>query len=193
VGRMWTHDPGSIVTIRRADEILTGAVLLMVWEGMLGARLPALLKRVPTAVWFALTVASCMGQLGPLQYLRPYLAMCLLGSVLLKPEGRTARAMQVKWLVYIASISYAMYVVHGALFNLPWFAPKEKVLLYARRPVGLLLVWGLAHVSTRTYEAWWIGHGKRWAGRWLRRTEERLRRAEEHAGMLAYPVSESAQ
>ncbi len=189
VGRIWTHDPGSIVTIRRADEILAGAMLLMVWEGLLGKRLPALLKRVPTAVWFALTAASCMQQMGALEYLRPYLAMCLLGSVLFQPDGRTARAMQAKWLVYIASISYAVYVIHGALFHLPWFVPDDKVAMYARRPVGLLLVWGLAHVSTRYYEAWWIRMGKRWAEGWLRRLDKHRGLADERTGV----VGESAR
>ena len=92
--------------------------------------------------------------------------MCLLGSVLLQPERTPARWLRSPWLAYVAGISYALYVVHG-IFFLPWFDGPTKMLRLAKRPLGVALVWGLAHLSTRYYEAWWIRVGKRWSQRIL--------------------------
>ncbi len=168
-GRVWTHDPVSIVTIRRVDDILTGAVLLMLTEGMLGTRVPLLLSRIPFLLWLVLTVFACMEQSGPLQYLRPYLAMCLLGSVLFQPAGAPSRGLQARWLLYLAGISYALYVIHGGVFHLPWFDDENQAMRRLKRPLGLLLVWALAHLSSKYYEAFWVGVGRRWSGRLLRR------------------------
>ena len=166
VTRVWAHDPASIVTWLRVDEILAGSVLLLLTEGRLGTTLPKLLRKVPFAVWFALAVLSCFDGTQWQQYPRPWLAMCLLGSVLFQPEGAPARWLRSPWLAYVAGISYALYVIHG-IFLLPWFDGPTKMLRLAKRPLGVVLVWGLAHLSTRFYEAWWIGVGKHWSRRIL--------------------------
>ena len=64
-------------------------------------------------------------------------------------------------LAYLATISYALYVMHGPLRS-GWFAGGDTMERYLiRRPLTLLLTFALAHLSTFYFEARWIELGRR--------------------------------
>jgi peptidoglycan/LPS O-acetylase OafA/YrhL len=163
----------SNMTHLRADEIMAGAVLALIWNGELGSlgrSLRSAIQTIPTPVWAVLYFSSCLEIAGPMRFLRPSLAGALVGSSLLSPERAnpilTLRAMR-----YIAEISFALYVIHP-LTMYGWLGSGNTVVRYLKRPICFLLTFALAHLSTFSYERRWIALGKRWARRWeLRRTE----------------------
>ena len=63
-------------------------------------------------------------------------------------------------LFYLASISYALYVIHGILSN-TWLGEGERLEKYLKRPLLLVITFALAHFSTFYYEKYWINLGKK--------------------------------
>ena len=61
---------------------------------------------------------------------------------------------------YIAEISYALYIFHGAL-NAGWLGSGSKVVKYAKRPLLLAVTFALAHISTFRFEQPCIALAKR--------------------------------
>ena len=159
LGRIFTGTTISIVTYLRVDEILAGAILALAYEQMLGEKPRRVLGFLPPYILAPLALASCHPSSGPLNYVRPYLAMALIGTTLFQPALRIASLLQTKWLSYVAEISYALYVIHP-IANYGWFAPASKTVKYARRPLGLALSFALGHLSTKYYESRWIAFGK---------------------------------
>ena len=99
-----------------------------------------------------------------LNYVRPYLSALLVGSTLALPPGHPlGRLLAARTLKYLATISYALYVVHGCLVE-SWLASGSTAVKYLKRPLFLLVTFGLAHLSTRFYERFFIRLGRRWAG-----------------------------
>jgi peptidoglycan/LPS O-acetylase OafA/YrhL len=101
-----------------------------------------------------------------MEYLRPYLAACLVGCTLLRQQP-TARAelqlrriLSTRSLAYVAEISYALYIVHPLLAD-TWLGSGSKLVKYAKRPLLLAACFGLAHASTFWYEKRWIAWGRR--------------------------------
>jgi peptidoglycan/LPS O-acetylase OafA/YrhL len=74
---------------------------------------------------------------------------------------RLQRLLSSRTLRYIAEISFALYVFHGCL-RASWLDTGDKVVKYAKRPLLLGVAWLFAHLSSRYYEAYFIGLGKRW-------------------------------
>jgi peptidoglycan/LPS O-acetylase OafA/YrhL len=154
--------PHSIVTHLRADEIMVGASLGLLWLGRFGEfgrRLTAFFVRVPMMVWVALFAISNLKAAGMLQYLQPYLAGALVGRTL------TATSVLNPWLCsrplrYVAEISYALYVIHPASMY-GWLGSGDKSVKYLKRPLCFLLTWAFAHLSTFKYERHFIAFGKR--------------------------------
>jgi peptidoglycan/LPS O-acetylase OafA/YrhL len=56
------------------------------------------------------------------------------------------------WLKYCASISYALYVIHPLLAHHTWLGSGDLLEKYAKRPLLLLVLFGMAHLSTRFFE-----------------------------------------
>jgi peptidoglycan/LPS O-acetylase OafA/YrhL len=67
-------------------------------------------------------------------------------------------------LAYIAAVSYALYIVHPMLAH-TWLGSGATLVKYAKRPLLLLAIFGIAHLSTFYYEHRWIAFGKRFAAR----------------------------
>ena len=65
-----------------------------------------------------------------------------------------------RFLFYIASISFALYVIHGGLID-TWLGEGDKLEKYLKRPLLLAVTFALAHVSTFYYEKHWINLGKK--------------------------------
>lgn len=147
------YDAQAFVSIRthlRVDEILSGALLALVWmnrDHPAAARFAALCSRGfwPVLVlWFL----SSHEVSGSFMLFRPYLAMALVGCILFEAEGWRRRLCRTRPLRYIADISYALYIWHPLTY-LGWMnegSVWERYLL--KRPVSFALTFLLAHLST---------------------------------------------
>lgn len=149
----------------RWDEILAGVMLALIYLGDLpgSAGVRRALSRVPVVLPAAVLVLTCLPQLSMIQPLRPYAALVLVGATLFgRRSGVVHQALTLRILAYVASISYALYVIHPALIY-GWLAAADsQITLYlVKRPISLVLIFVLAHLSTRHFEARFIGFGKR--------------------------------
>lgn len=167
--RIEAHKYITIVTSLRVDEILAGGTLaLIAKEARLGP-----LRRLVAWInpWFLLpfAFAACCDWSGPLNYARPYLVSSMVGATVLRDSlFRVMRFLKARWLVYVAAISYALYIFHP-IANWGWLGTGPPLVKYAKRMPALLGVFGLAHLSTFYFEDYWIGLGKRLSKRWKQR------------------------
>lgn len=162
---IWQNQPTSIVTYHRVGEILSGACLALILTNRLGEQLPRFLSWVNPYLLLGLLLLACHPLLIPVNYLRPYLAAALVGSTLYQSEARMLRWLKTRYLVYLAGISYALYVIHP-LTMYGWLGSGETTMIkYAKRPLSFLLTFALAHLSTYYYEKPWIALGKRWTSK----------------------------
>ncbi|OIR03134.1 acyltransferase family protein [mine drainage metagenome] len=149
----------AINTYYRIDEILAGCVLALLFN--YGDSVKRYISLFNPVYMLPLLLLSAHPAGGVINYLRPYIAMLLIGSTLFKTE----MVWWNKWLtnallVYLASISYALYVIHGGL-RFTWLGEGESLLKYAKRPILFATTFLLAHLSTFYYEKYWIDLGKK--------------------------------
>jgi peptidoglycan/LPS O-acetylase OafA/YrhL len=150
----------AIATHLRVDEILAGACVATLAAGRLG-RLPA-----EPWLWWAAVVAWILTShpdSGWLQFLRPYVAGLLLAATLRLPDCAIRRALGAPLPRYVATVSYALYVIHPLFAHGWWNAGTVPERYLLKRPVGIALTFLLAHISTFWWERLWT----RAAGRWL--------------------------
>ncbi len=160
--RWWHHKDMVIDTQYRIDEILAGCMLALFLDRLRSVEPVRLVWLVPY-VGLPLLVLSAHPAGGALGYLRPYIASMLVGSTLFaRQESITARMLSSRPLAYLAKVSYALYIIHGCLAS-SWLGTGSTPLVkYAKRPLLFLVTFVLAHVSTKYYESYFIGLGKRW-------------------------------
>ena len=126
----------AINTYYRIDEILSGCILALIYNN----RLSNILDKLPTQTaitqifLFLLFVVSCHPDTGFMNYFRPYLAAAMVGSTLLNSRTRVAQLLNNRALFYIATISYALYVVHPLLIH-TWLGSGDTVIKYLKRPL----------------------------------------------------------
>lgn len=149
----------SSITYYRIDEILAGCTLALIYHECFGPRLLTWLKRIPQWPLLLLLLLSCLQEGGPLNYLRPYLTALLVGTTIVSPDNLMARLLDNRALVYLAAISYALYVIHP-LLAASWLGSGDEVIKYLKRPLLLITLFALAHLSTFYYEHRWIAGGK---------------------------------
>ncbi|MDB5811951.1 MAG: acyltransferase [Betaproteobacteria bacterium] len=154
----------SIVTWLRIDEILAGATVALAFNGRLGETLSKWIKWPSPYLLLVMLVASCHPDAGPINYLRPYLAAWLVGNTLFNEQNSFCPVLTHKWLVYVAAISYALYVIHPLLGH-TWLGSGATIERYAKRPLLFAALFLLAHLSTFYYEHRWIEFGKQLARR----------------------------
>jgi peptidoglycan/LPS O-acetylase OafA/YrhL len=161
--RMQGHELLSIVTSVRVDEILAGGSLALVCntDGLPWIR--KFLVWVNPFALLILAIAASNTLFGQICYLRPYFVAGMVGATLFH-EGRTEQFLKVKWLAYIAAISYALYILHP-IVGWGWFGSGTKIIKYVKRIPELAAVFGLAHLSTFYFEDFWIRKGKQWIKR----------------------------
>jgi peptidoglycan/LPS O-acetylase OafA/YrhL len=157
--RAYTGTHISIITWLRIDEILAGSSLALLYSSGLLRKLPS--KRASTwmVVVAILYFVSCHSIGGPLNYLRPYLAATLVGLSICAANGELG-LLKSKHLRYIATISYALYVLHPFLAA-TWLGAGTGLEKYAKRPLLFLCLWALAHLSTRYFEGAWTAWARR--------------------------------
>ena len=149
-----------IVTWHRIDEILAGAVLAMAFEGKFGPRPAHLIGGLNAYVLIGLLVVCSHPDAGFMNYLRPYVAASLVGVTLFGSPAALEHVLKTRTLAYIATISYALYVIHN-LLAFTWLGSGERLEKYLKRPLLLAITFALAHISTFHYEKRWMALGKR--------------------------------
>lgn len=159
LARVFSAFPIDNATLR-VDEILAGGVLALVYEGRLGARPQAWLTRLNAFVPLVLLLVCSHPAAGDLGYLRPYLAAVLIGATLFAPPPMLAVVLHSRVLSYIATISFAIYVIHHLLM-FTWLAEGDRWVRYAKRPLLFAATFALAHFSTFHFERRFIEWGQR--------------------------------
>ncbi|MBS1800504.1 MAG: acyltransferase [Acidobacteria bacterium] len=162
--RIVHHEPMSIVTWFRVDEILAGATLALFMHLPGSERLRRLLLPLNPYVMIVLLVVASHDRFTWLQYARPYIAASLVGCTLVRPHGWFSSLLGSAPLRYMANISYALYVLHPITMA-GWLGSGGTLVRYLKRPLCLALSFLFAHLSTRYYESFWIQLGKRWSNR----------------------------
>lgn len=157
----------AINTYYRIDEILVGCILALAYNNRLGTSLKQLIKIQKSYLLLILFIISCHPASGLMNYFRPYLAALLVGWTLFNEESKTTKILSIqKGLVYIAAISYALYVIHPALTH-TWLGSGEGLQKYTKRPLLFAALFALAHLSTFYYEKKCIRLGKLISTKWL--------------------------
>jgi peptidoglycan/LPS O-acetylase OafA/YrhL len=168
--RIQQHELLSIVTSVRVDEILAGGTLALVCNTSHLSWIRKFLTWVSPFALLPFAFAASNQLSGGLDYLRPYLVASMVGSTLLYVSKPVAtRHLELKWLAYIAAISYALYILHP-MVDWGWLGSGSKAIKYAKRIPALAAVFGLAHLSTFYFEDFWIRKGKDWSRRFTGRT-----------------------
>jgi len=154
----------SSISYYRMDEILAGCTLALLVHHRSDLRVLAWLKRIPQWPLLLLLLVSCHEQGAALNYLRPYLAALLVGSTIVNPGSTLATMLNRRVLVYLATISYALYVIHPLLAH-TWLGSGDVIVKYLKRPLLFAVLFILAHISTFYFEHWWIARGKTMANK----------------------------
>lgn len=156
----------NINTHLRADEILAGGWLALI-AYYHGARLRALfassiLAGTSIALLWVLFMVSSHDYGGALVYLRPYLAMALVGVIMHCRLRALLDILESRIARYIARISYALYIWHPLMVfgAMNTGSTLERYLL--KRPVSWALSWAAAHLSTFYWEAYWQRRVRQW-------------------------------
>jgi len=149
----------AINTYYRLDEILAGCVVALAYNGWFGEKPRRYLAEVNQVLSVVLLVVSCHPSSGFMNYFRPYLAAILVGATLENNDTRLASALDNKVLFYVASISYALYVIHPLIAQ-TWLGSGEGLEKYLKRPLLFASVFLLAHLSTFYFERKWIALGR---------------------------------
>jgi peptidoglycan/LPS O-acetylase OafA/YrhL len=99
---------------------------------------------------------------GPLQYFRPYATGVLLLASLHYGAVHPETLLASRPMRYIATISYALYVIHPATAH-GWMSQGSSTTKYLlKRPISFALTFVLAHISTFYWESRWQSAARRW-------------------------------
>lgn len=150
-----------INTYYRVDEILAGCLLALLYHYG-SAQIKNNISRLNPFVLGVLLIGSAHPELPWLNYLRPYIALLLIGSTLFSQRDHWYDPLlKHQILVFIAGISYALYVIHGILMD-TWLGQGDTTIeKYIKRPVLFVITFVAAYLSTKYYESYWIRLGKK--------------------------------
>lgn len=158
--RVFYHQHVSVITHFRVDEILAGGILALIYNRQLGEKAYHYLHKVNYVGILLLFLISCHPEAGFINYFRPYLAATLVGATLINQNTRFVSFLGQKWLFYIATISYALYVIHPLLAS-SWLGDGDPIEKYSKRPLLFLVLFICAHISTFYYEQKVMAWGKK--------------------------------
>lgn len=162
--RVITGSTVGSVTWVRADDILAGAALAWAIHGAPWRERARDFLAMPALPWLsgAFLCASCVLTVegNPLAYLRSYLAAVWVGSLICQPASFTTRMLSHRRWRYLATVSYAVYILHVPL-TATWLGSGELLEKYLKRPLLAAVVFTLAHISTFHFERHFIAWGRR--------------------------------
>jgi peptidoglycan/LPS O-acetylase OafA/YrhL len=148
----------ALETHLRVDEILSGACVATLYRrrGSFKA-LPAVMV-LATLLW----AISAWPLTDALQYFRPYTTALLLLAGLHYGASSPGTLLASRPMRYIATISYALYVIHPAT-ALGWMNEGSTTTKYLlKRPISFALTFMLAHLSTFYWERRWQSAARLW-------------------------------
>ncbi|UAK23062.1 acyltransferase family protein [Sphingomonas nostoxanthinifaciens] len=145
--RIWEGATISIVTWLRLDEILAGGCLALAIHHFGVARCRAAVAWIPLPL-VVLAFALSSAELVPgLDYARPYLTALMVGLTVSRPDMRLNRLLESRPLYYLATVSYAVYIIHPYTHQ-GWMVSGGGAIKAAKRLLAFLLTFGFAHLST---------------------------------------------
>lgn len=152
----------AINTYYRVDEILAGCILAILFNNeKYLENITRFFQYLNPIYIFPLLLISAHPEGGVINYFRPYIALFLIGATMFSTkELWWSRILESRFLFYIASISFALYVIHGGLRE-TWLGEGDTLERYVKRPLFFLTIFVLAHISTFYYEKYWIKLGKK--------------------------------
>lgn len=151
----------AIATHYRIDEILSGGVLALFYSNYFGefhvSQKVQKIVKSGLLLWLLVWAASCYPQFeSPMLYLRPYTTALLVYSIILT-ENKLVLSFLVNGIFsYIAKVSYALYIIHGAARAGILSGGTKMDLYLIKRPITLLITIVGAHISTFYYEQFWM-------------------------------------
>lgn len=152
---------GAFIDIRthlRVDEILSGACVATLYSSRATFRVFPGAMVVAACLW----AVSAWPPTEELQYFRPYTTALLLMASLHYGAATPKTLLASAPLRYIATISYALYVIHPATAY-GWMNEGGIVTKYLlKRPISFVLTFFLAHLSTFYWEKRWQTAARRW-------------------------------
>lgn len=160
--RVVNHEHVSVITHFRVDEILAGSILALIFHQKLGMVIYNMMSKINYIYVLVLLLISCHPDAGFMNYFRPYFAAALVGATLFNQSTRFTRFLEHKWLFYIASISFALYVIHPLLVS-TWLGSGDVIEKYSKRPLLFMALFLCAHVSTFYYEQKVMAWGKQFS------------------------------
>lgn len=150
--RVINEVPYAINTYYRVDEILIGATLALGYH-----HYKMFIPKFSVFSTFTLLIALGLASFPKLEifnYFRPYVCAFMLATTLNSDSNSiTFKILTNRILVYIATISFALYVIHGGL-RYTWLGSGDTLQKYLKRPVLLLVTFVMAHFSTFYYESY---------------------------------------
>jgi peptidoglycan/LPS O-acetylase OafA/YrhL len=156
-----------IKTHLRVDEILSGACVAtlcsngLTFNDRLTSRIFSAMMIVAALLW----AISAWPLADALQYFRPYATALLLFVSLHYGAARPETRLASRPLRYIATISYALYVIHPATAH-GWMNEGSTMTRYLlKRPISFALTFILAHLSTFYWESRWQLGARQWLQR----------------------------
>ena len=157
--RIATATQVSIVTWLRVDEILAGGLLALAIHGS-DPRWRAILGRLPFWPVALLAMLAACPVFGFLDYARPYLVATMVGVTIMRPVAGLSPLLMARPAAYIATISFALYIVHPFTM-LGWLGSGTGWVKYVKRPLCFALSFGFAHLSTFHFERHFIAWSHR--------------------------------
>jgi len=150
----------AINTYYRLDEILAGCILSLIYNDQIFKGLKNILAKINPYLIICLLIISSHPMGGEINYLRPYLAGILIGITLFNQNNNhLSYFLNINILFYLATISYALYIIHGGL-RYTWLGDGDTLVKYAKRPLLFAATFLLAHISTFYYEKHFIKLGR---------------------------------
>jgi peptidoglycan/LPS O-acetylase OafA/YrhL len=148
----------AIETHLRVDEILSGACVATLYPNRWTLKgVPALMS-IAALLW----AISAWPLADTFQYFRPYATGFLLLMALHYGAANATILLASRPMRYIATISYALYVIHPAT-ALGWMNEGSTMTRYLlKRPISFALTFILAHLSTFYWESRWQSAAKKW-------------------------------
>lgn len=154
----------SIVTWLRVDEILAGGIVALAYSGWFGARPMRAAAHINVYAMLPLVFLASHEISGPLTYLRPYLCATMVAASLVNAPQALSRIFEHRVTGWIATISYALYIIHGVLMH-TWLGSGDTLEKYLKRPVLIGVTFLLAHLSTYKFEQPCIAYAKLLTGK----------------------------
>lgn len=160
-----------IQTHLRGDEILVGACVATIYQSTWNGRI----RRYSTFIMLAASLfwfISSSPYSGWMQYLRPYATASLLAVSLCLAETAIVTFLSSRPMRYIATISYALYIIHPLTIHGWWNEGSIFDRYILKRPISFAMAFAAAHISTYYWERPWQQAGREWI------KQRRMRRAQ---------------